>query len=85
MITIFNQKKLLTVSDPIELARVKTLLSKEKIPYAVKTITSRGALGRGIDANIGSQYGQAYSANITYIYHIYVRSKNLTLAKKTIT
>lgn len=84
MITIFNQKKLFIDSDPIELARVKSLLNKSNIKYSVKTVTSRGAMGRRIDVGIYSRNLQSYGAELTHVYYLYVRKKDYIKAKDVI-
>jgi hypothetical protein len=84
LITFFNKKILVTESNPIELARVRELLNNVEIPYAEKTVTSRGSIGRNIDSNIRSDFNQAYSSNLTYINYLYVRKKDYVSAKSII-
>jgi hypothetical protein len=83
-------KQLLLDSDPMELARVKLILDRHKIPYEVKTTVSDNALSRSFNAAAAIQVRTGYSAMDTqsYIYRLsvsrrdYARAKELAYGKK---
>jgi hypothetical protein len=74
----------------MELARVKLILDRHKIPYEVKTTVSDNALSRSFNAAAAIQVRTGYSAMDTqsYIYRLsvsrrdYARAKELAYGKK---
>ena len=82
MITIFNRKLLIKDSSAVELAHIKNLLKGEKIPYYLKTVNSRGVIGRALEVGTYYQLNQAYSSDQTYVYFLYVRKKDYEKAKE---
>ena len=93
MIWMLNRKRLIALSDALELARIRTKLEAAEIPMEVKTTTSRGPLGRSVDVgfasaprNVNSPVSSrgVYGAELTHIYYVYVRRKDYAAAKRAI-
>ncbi len=88
MITFLNRKKLLADSSSETAAKVREALIASGIPYVMKTVQNHTALGKAIHAGAGvSAYGggmpaSSFSDQISYVYIIYVRSKDLERAKE---
>lgn len=85
MLGLFRQK-VLTCSDMQELGRVKLLLSEAGIPYEVKTIKPRGAIGRSMDVGAYRQFNMAYrdTGNNNFVYYVFVARRDAERAKKLI-
>ncbi len=89
MVTIFNRKKLFSDTSAMELNRVTDILRNNRIQYDVVTKKSSSVFGMGIHASMSVNtvgYGAAASAKdfigeITYIYLVYVRRRDLEKAK----
>lgn len=88
MITILNRKKLLADSSAESAAKVREALKAAGIPYAVRTVQNHTALGKAIHTRAGvGAYGggmpaSSFSDQISYVYMIYVRRKDLAKAKE---
>ena len=90
MITIFNRKKLLEDTSPLELARVTEELKKNKIKYEVITKRNQSSMGMALHtsmvfsaANGGFSSHEALG-NMVYIYKVYVSKKDYEKAKSII-
>ncbi|HRX13555.1 MAG TPA: hypothetical protein P5087_00830 [Eubacteriales bacterium] len=81
MVTIFNRRLLVKDSSGIELTRITNMLKKEKIQYNIKTVISRGAVGRVLEAKTYYGFNQPYSSDQTYVYFLYVRKNDYEKAK----
>lgn len=77
-------RQLLLDTDPQELARVKLILDRNKIPYEVKTTVSDNAMSRRFNAAAAMQVRTGYSAMDTqsYVYRLYVARKHHAQARK---
>ena len=71
MITLFNRKELKVTFDMNEQARVRTLLTGEKIDYSVKTVNrlSASPVSAGSRSRTGT-YGQNTEGMIEYIIYV---------------
>jgi len=79
MITIFNRRELLTTYEMNEQARVRELLSNNKIDYQVKTVNHMSsAIARSHMGSAGQKMEH------TYQYIIYVRKEEYDKAAKII-
>jgi hypothetical protein len=82
----FLRKRLLIETDPIEIARVTEILNKAAINYQIKTVVSRGAIGRAIDVQMFAHYRQAgYDKILQHVYIIHVLKKDFQKANILIT
>ena len=93
MISILNRQRLIAISDPMELARIRSVLKQASIPFEVKTTSSRGVIGRSIDVGFASQPRNVnsavsgsgvYGSELTHIYYVYVKRVDLSAAKSLI-
>lgn len=93
MIWILNRRRLIVLSDAMELARIRTRLEAAEIPMEVKTTTSRGPLGRSVDVGFASAPRNVnspvsgrgvYGAELSHIYYVYVRRRDYPAAKHAI-
>ena len=88
MITPFNSVRLIQDSSAEAVANVRGALKAGGIPFSVRTRQSRAAIGRALDARAGMRaYGGGMSASsfsdqISYVYFLYVRKKDLEKARK---
>ena len=88
MITIFNRSKLLADSSSETAAKVREALKAARIPYYMKTIQNHTGLGRaihagaGVGAYRGGMPASSFSDQMSYVYFIYVRKKDLIRAKE---
>jgi len=80
--------KILTAdSDSKTIARVEKILTQNKIPYRIQSVSTRGTVGRTFDAmsfkslNVG-QGRIGYSLTMNYV--VYVRKKDFELASQLI-
>lgn len=82
MITILNRKKILTSSSMEDLGHFKMILSQNAIPYSVKTIRSRGAIGSMMDARAYQRFNLPYQDAHTalFVYYVYVRRRDAARA-----
>ena len=83
MIHIFNRKEVSTVFSMKEQARIREVLSKNKIDYRIKTLnrTSSSPFPSGSRSRTGS-FGQ--NMDIAYEYKFYVHKKDYDRAKSLI-
>ena len=81
---LFFPKRLLLDTDPQELARVKLILDRNKIPYEVKTTVSDNAMSRRFNAAAAMQVRAGYSSMDTqsYVYRLYVARKDYSRARQ---
>ena len=90
MITIFNRKKLLEDTSPLELARVTEELKKNKIKYEVITKCNQSSMGMALHTSmVSSAANGGFSSrealgNMVYIYKVYVSKKDYEKAKSII-
>ena len=88
MITILNRSKLLTDSSSETMAKAREALKAAGIPYDMRTVQNHTALGKAIHASVGvGAFGggmpaSSFSDQISYIYMIYVRRKDLAKARE---
>ena len=88
MITILNRVRLLADSSSEAAAKVREALRAAGIPYAMRTVQNHTALGKaihsgaGVGAYRGGMPASAFSDQISYVYMIYVRRKDLAKAKE---
>lgn len=88
MITIFNRRRLLADSSGETAAKAREALKAAKIPYFMKTVQNHTGLGKAIHTNIGmgafkgGMPASSFSDQISYVYFIYVRKKDLAKAKE---
>ena len=88
MITIFNRSKLLADSSSETAAKVRETLKAARIPYYMKTVQNHTGLGRaihagaGVGAYRGGMPASSFSDQMSYVYFIYVRKKDLARAKE---
>ena len=88
MITVLNRARLLADSSAEAAAKVKDKLKAAGIPYDMRTVQNHTALGKAIHTRAGvGAYGggmpsSSYSDQISYVYFIYVRKKDLAKAKE---
>lgn len=88
MITIFNRSRLLADSSSETAAKVREALKAARIPYYMKTVQNHTGLGRAIHAGagVGTYRGgmpaSSFSDQMSYVYFIYVRKKDLARAKE---
>lgn len=93
MIWILNRRRLIVLSDAMELARIRTRLEAAAIPMEMKTTTSRGVIGRSVDVRMASNPrwvnspvsgSGVYGAELAHIYYVYVRRRDYAAAKHAI-
>ena len=88
MITIINRRRLLADSSGETAAKVREALKAAKIPYFMKTVQNHTGLGKAIHTSIGmgafkgGMPASSFSDQISYVYFIYVRKKDLAKAKE---
>ncbi len=88
MMTILNRKRLLADSSGEAAAKATEALKAAGISYVIKTIQNHSALGKAIQTGAGARSSRggmpssAYTDQITYVYAVYVRGKDLERAKK---
>lgn len=75
MITIFNRKELMITYSISKQADIRSVLSKEQVPYIIKVINrkSPSPFAPGSRAYTGT-FGE--NLNLEYEYIIYVRNKD---------
>ena len=78
------KRRLISLTDGEEVARIRQVLKSERIPFSVQTKTSQGAFSRGMSSRVNMQYNRAYDAQMSYIYHICVRPWDYASAKQAI-
>ena len=83
MIHIFNRKEVSTVFSMKEQARIREILSKNKIDYRIRTLnrTSSSPFSSGSRSRTGS-FGQ--NMDVVYEYTFYVNKKDYERAKSLI-
>jgi hypothetical protein len=66
-----------------DLGRCKMILSKNEIPFAVKTVRTRGSIGTMMDVRSYQRFNLAYTdANTaTFIYYVYVHRRDADRAR----
>ena len=88
MITVFNRAVLFQDSDAVASAKVWSTLDKNKIEYEMKTLKDHSTFGRNIhysqsmSIGAGGLGGKPFGDEMHYVYVIYVKKSDLTLAKK---
>ena len=88
MITILNRKRLLADSSGETAAKAREALKAAGIPYNMKTVQNHTALGKSIHAGAGvgafrgGMPASSFSDQISYVYFIYVRKKDLEKARQ---
>ena len=88
MITILNRSRLLADSSSETAAKAREALKAAHIPYYMKTVQNHTGLGKSIHAGVGvgaykgGLSASAFSDQISYVYFIYVRKKDLARAKE---
>ena len=88
MITILNRARLLADSSSETAAKAREALKAAGIPYDMRTVQNHTALGKAIHSGAGvGAYGggmaaSRFSDEISYVYFIYVRRKDLEKAKE---
>ena len=88
MITILNRSRLLADSSSETAAKTRETLKAAGIPYYMKTVQNHTALGKAIHAGVGvgafrgGMPASSFSDQISYVYFIYVRRKDLDRAKQ---
>lgn len=88
MISVFNRAVLFKDSDAVASAKVWSTLKKNNIEYEMKTIKNHSTIGRNVHYSMsmsigsGGLGGSAFGDQMGYVYVIYVRKNDLSLAKK---
>ena len=88
MVTILNRARLITVSSSEAVAKAKDTLRAAGIQYFMKTVQNHTALGKaihsgaGVGAYRGGMSASSFSDQISYVYFLYVRKKDLEKARK---
>ena len=88
MITIFNRSRLLADNSSETAAKTREALKAARIPYYMKTVQNHTGLGKAIHSGIGvgaykgGLSASSFSDQISYVYFIYVRRKDLAKAKE---
>ena len=87
MVTILNRARLMTDSSSEAVAKAKEALRAAGIQYFLKTVQNHTALGKAIHTRAGvGAYGgmsaSSFSDQISYVYFLYVRKKDLEKARK---
>ena len=75
-------KQLMLDTDPMELARVKNVLSQNDIPFEVKTTVADNALSRNFNAAASMKWRTGYAdmAQQSYIYKLSVARRDYSRA-----
>lgn len=88
MLTLFNRKKLLTDVSSEEIARVIEILKQNCLEYEVVSKRNQSTYAMQARARYGMRTGlgdaRAVShciGPVSFVYHIYVRGKDLTKAR----
>ena len=76
-------KQLMLDTDPMELARVKSVLSQNGIPYEVKTTVADNALSRSFNVAAGMKWRTGYAdmAQQSYVYKLSVARRDYGRAR----
>ena len=88
MITILNRSRLLADSSSETAAKAREALKAAGIPYDMRTVQNHTSLGKSIHAGVGmgayrgGMPASSYSDQISYVYFIYVKKKDLAKAKE---
>ena len=88
MIHMLNRAVLFQDSDSQACANVWSALKKNHIEYEMKTMTNHSTFGRNMHYKMGaSKYaggmpGSSFGDQMNYVYVIYVKKKDLALARK---
>ncbi len=88
MVTIFNRSRLLADSSSETAAKAREALKAAKIPYFMKTVQNHTGLGKAIHASVGvgaykgGMPASSFSDQMSYVYFISVRKKDLAKAKE---
>ena len=88
MITVFNRAVLFRDSDAVASAKVWSTLDKNRIEYEMKTLKDHTTFGRNLHYSqsmtigAGGLGGKPFADQINYVYVIYVKKSDLSLAKK---
>jgi len=88
MITLLNRVQLLADSSSETAAGVREKLKAAGIPYLMKTVQNHTALGKalhssyGVSAYRGGMPASSFADQVSYVYMIYVRRKDLARAKE---
>ena len=88
MVTILNRARLLTDSSSEAIAKAKDALRAAGIQYFLKTVQNHTALGKaihtraGVGAYGGGMSASSFSDQISYVYFLSVRKKDLEKARK---
>jgi len=88
LVTILNRARLIVDSSSETSAKTREALKAAGIPYYMKTVQNHTALGKaihsgaGVGAYRGGMPASAFSDQISYVYMIYVRRKDLEKAKE---
>ena len=88
MVTILNRARLIADSSSEAVAKAKDTLRAAGIQYFMKTVQNHTALGKaihsgaGVGAYRGGMSASSFSDQISYVYFLYVRKKDLEKARK---
>ena len=88
MVTILNRARLIADSSGEAVAKAKDTLRAAGIQYFMKTVQNHTALGKaihsgaGVGAYRGGMSASSFSDQISYVYFLYVRKKDLEKARK---
>ena len=88
MITILNRVRLFADSSSEAAAKVREKLKANGIPYDMRTVQNHTALGKalhssyGVGAYRGGMPASSFSDQISYVYMIYVRRKDVDRARE---
>lgn len=88
MVTILNRSKLLSDSSAETAAKAREALKAAGIQYYMKTVQNHTALGKAIHSGVGvGVYGggmasSSFSDQVSYVYFLYVRRKDLARARE---
>ena len=88
MITIFNRVRLLADSSSETAAKIRETLKADGIPYDMRTVQNHTSLGRALNSSVGvgafrgGMPASSFMDQMTYVYMIYVRRKDLARARE---
>ena len=88
MVTILNRARLIADSSSEAVAKAKDTLRAAGIQYFMKTVQNHTALGKAIHSGVGvgayrgGMSASSFSDQISYVYFLYVRKKDLEKARK---
>ena len=88
MVTILNRARMMTDSSSEAVAKAKEALRAAGIQYFLKPVQNHTALGKaihtraGVGAYGGGMSASSFSDQISYVYFLYVRKKDLEKARK---